>query len=294
MSAAHFVRCNATHVLSLGMQLGEGPAWVDDALWFVDIKGATIYRLDPATDVLDRWAAPEFVGWVVPARDGGMIVGLRSGPARFWPATGAFEPLAAVDADRRANRLNDAAVHPSGRLYFGSMDDDEAAASGRVFVLDHGIVTATALPPAVVTNGPAIAPSGDRLFHVDTTNRTVTVHAIDAAGTIGAGEHFLRFWADEGYPDGAVCDAEGGIWIGLFGGWAARRYDAAGRWTDEVRFPVANVTKIAIGGPDGRTAYATTARQGLTRDELARQPLAGDLFTFPVAIGAAPMARANS
>ena len=48
----------------------------------------------------------------------------------------------------------------------------------------------------------------------------------------------------------------------------------------EGRFPVANVTKIAFGGPDLSTAYATTARKGLTRDQLLAQPCAGDLFAF--------------
>ncbi len=285
---------DARHLLSLGMELGEGPIWIGDRLWFVDIKGRVIFRFDPTGETLDRWPTPEVAGWILPGAADTLIVGLRTGPARFSPKTGAFAPLAAVDADRPANRLNDAAVHPSGRVYFGSMDDDEATASGRVFVLDAGRVTPTAIPPAVVTNGPAIAPAGDRLFHVDTLARHVTVHAIDDDGVVGVGETFLRFSGNEGHPDGATCDREGGVWIGFFGGWAARRYDAAGRLTDEVRFPVANVTKVALGGLDGRTAFATTARQGLSTDELARQPLAGDVFTFPVAIAAAAACTANT
>lgn len=34
------------------------------------------------------------------------------------------------------------------------------------------------------------------------------------------------------------------------------------------------------GGADLRTAYATTARKGLSANALAGQPLAGDLFAF--------------
>ena len=155
-------------------------------------------------------------------------------------------------------------------------------------------MTPTGITPAVVTNGPAISPDGRTLYHVDTLERRLVAHAIGEDGTLGEGQTFVEFTGDEGYPDGAICDAEGGVWIGFYGGWAARRFDASGAMTDEVRFPVANVTKVAIGGPDGRTAYATTARQGLSAEELAAQPLAGDVFTFPVAIGAAPMAVANS
>jgi sugar lactone lactonase YvrE len=75
-------------------------------------------------------------------------------------------------------------------------------------------------------------------------------------------------------------DAEGCLWTGLFGGWAARRYDPSGKMMAEVRFPVANVTKIAFGGSDLTIAYATTARKGLTDRQLVEQPLAGNLFAF--------------
>jgi sugar lactone lactonase YvrE len=43
-------------------------------------------------------------------------------------------------------------------------------------------------------------------------------------------------------------------------------------------FPVANITKIAFGGPDLRTAYATTAAKGLS-EERAAQPWRA-LFAF--------------
>jgi D-xylonolactonase len=50
----------------------------------------------------------------------------------------------------------------------------------------------------------------------------------------------------------------------------------------EVRFPCSNITKLAFGGDDLRTVYVTTARKGLSDEELAAQPLAGGLFTFRV------------
>lgn len=285
---------DARPVLSIGAELGEGPLWLGEDLWFVDIKGRRIYRHTPATDALAQWEAPEYVGWVLPSHLGEPIVGLQSGPHRFSPETGAFAPLASIDPDLPANRLNDAAIDPAGRVFFGTMDNQEGAATGRVYVLDQGAVTQTAIEPCVITNGPAIPPDGACLYHVDTLARRVTRHAIAPEGSVGAAEAFLHFTGDEGHPDGAICDAEGGVWIAFYGGWAARRYDAAGQMTDVVRFPVANVTKIAIGGADGHTAFATTARQGLSPDALARQPLAGDIFTFPVAIPAAPSIAANT
>jgi hypothetical protein len=78
-----------------------------------------------------------------------------------------------------------------------------------------------------------------------------------------------------GYPDGPVVDTDGCLWVGLFAGWGVRRYDPAGKLIGTVPFPVANVTKIAFGGPDLRTAYATTATKGLNAAERAAQPWPG-------------------
>lgn len=284
----------AAQAITIGAALGEGPIWIGESLWFVDIKGRRIYRHTPASGALDLWDAPEFVGWVVPSVQGDLIAGLQSGPHRFSPDTGALVRIADVDAHLPANRLNDAAVDPAGRLFFGTMDNDERAASGRVFVLDRGTVSETAIAPACITNGPAIAPTGERLYHVDTLARTVTVHAISDDGSVGPAAPFLAFTGDEGHPDGAICDSAGGVWIAFYGGWAARRYDSDAQLTDIVSFPVANVTKIALGGPDRRTAFATTARQGLSADALADQPMAGDVFTFTVAIPGIETNFANS
>ena len=75
-------------------------------------------------------------------------------------------------------------------------------------------------------------------------------------------------------------DAEGCVWVATFGGWRIDRFDAQGRKVGELRFPCANITKLAFGGDDLRTVYATSARKGLSNEELAAQPLAGALFTF--------------
>ncbi|GAM03712.1 SMP-30/gluconolactonase/LRE family protein [Novosphingobium sp. MBES04] len=288
----------ADHFLKVGAHLGEGPCWIDGALWFVDIKGNTVFKVDPETHALSRWATPEHVGWVLPSAHDGLIVGLQSGPHRLDPGSGTLTRIAQVHTDLPDNRLNDAAIDAEGRVWFGSMDNLEESETGVVFVLDKGDVREAGIPAITITNGPAISPCGSWLYHVDTIGRRVYRHAIQADGTAGDGELFLDFTTpdrdDWGHPDGAICDAEGGIWQGFFGGAAARRFAPDGTLTHEVRFPVSNVTKITLGGPDGRTAYATTARQGLSEAELAAQPQAGDLFTFRVDVPAAPPRSANT
>ena len=91
---------------------------------------------------------------------------------------------------------------------------------------------------------------------------------------------FASFHGKGGHPDGMAVDADGFVWIALFGGWRIDRFAPDGELVASIRFPCSNITKLAFGGDDLRTAYVTTARKGLSPEELERQPLAGALFTF--------------
>ena len=275
-------------VCSVGATLGEGPVWIGDAMWFVDIKQHKVHRFVPTSGSHDRWDAPAQVGWVQPLASGGMLAGLQTGIHRFDPDSGAFTPLVAVEPQVPGNRLNDSCVDPVGRLWFGSMDDGERALTGRIYRADaRGI--APVVDGIAITNGPAVAPDGRTLYHCDTLRGTIHACEIDDDGQVLQSRVFVQVDpTKDGYPDGPIVDAESHIWVGFFAGWCVRRYAPDGRLVAEVRLPVANVTKIAIGGADGRTAYATTAAKGLSDADRSEQPLAGDLFAFDAGVAGQP------
>jgi xylono-1,5-lactonase len=275
-------------VWNVQAELGEGPVWVDGALWFTDIKRRRIHRYEPATGGRRSWEAPEQVGFVLPARGGGFVAGLMSGLHRFDEETGRFTLIAEIEPEWPNNRLNDGVVDSAGRLWFGTMDNGESAKTGAFYRFERGAVVGTGLEGIAITNGPALSPDGRILYFVDT--RAGTIDAADVAedGALGPSRPFARIDPADGSPDGPTVDAEGCVWIGLYAGWEAWRFSPAGERIGRVRFPVANITKIAFGGDDLRTAYATTARQLLTPDELASQPQAGDLFEFRVDVPGLP------
>jgi len=274
----------------VGAQLGEGPVWVesDRALWFTDIKRQQIHRFDPESGEGRSWEAPEQVGFVVPAKSGGFIAGVQSGLHRFDPKKGKFKLLAEVEPSNPSNRLNDATVDPQGRLWFGTMDDSERQKSGAYYCFHRGKLTRTNLTGIAITNGPAISPDGRILYWVDTLGGTVSSCEILGDGLLGPSQLMLRIKPEEGHPDGPAVDSEGGIWISLYSGSEVRRYSPAGELLERVRFPVTNITKIAFGGSDHKTAFATTARHLLSEEQLARQPLAGALFAFPTSVAGIP------
>ncbi|KKW90993.1 SMP-30/gluconolactonase/LRE family protein [Sphingobium chungbukense] len=289
-AGADAVASQPQSIWGVGAILGEGPVWVarDAALWFVDIKDRRIHRFDPELGVGRSWDAPAQVGWIVPTDDGLFATGLQSGVHRFDPASGDFTLLHAPEAHLPGNRLNDAAVDPLGGLWFGSMDDAEEADSGRFYRLHKGVLVESGLARVSITNGPALSPHGRSLYHTDTLGKRIWRTRIADDGALHDTSLFVEIEEGAGYPDGPTVDAEGCLWTGLFAGWAARRYDPAGKLMTEVRFPVANVTKIAFGGADLSVGYATTARKGLTDRQLVEQPLAGDLFAFDPGVRGLP------
>jgi xylono-1,5-lactonase len=270
------------HACSVGAELGEGAVWVprDAALWFVDIKGRRLHQFDPAMGKRRSWDAPDQPGFVVPIRGGTYLAGLKTGLHRFDPASGEFELFARVEPHLPDNRLNDASVCADGTLWFGSMDDHERRATGSLYRLDASGRVKPQDSGYVVTNGPAFSPDARTFYHTDSAARVVYAFDHDTYGDISGRRIFARIDDGHGYPDGNTVDSEGCVWVALWGGWGVRRYSPAGEVLRTVRFPCANVTKIAFGGDDYRTVFATTAWKGLSATERAEQPLAGDLFCF--------------
>jgi sugar lactone lactonase YvrE len=282
----------AEHICSVGAELGEGPVWVrrDAALWFVNIKGRQVQRYHPGSDRRSAWQAPEQPGFIAPVRGGGFLVGLKTGLHRFDPESGEFAHLAHVEPHLPDNRLNDGGVSPEGALWFGSMHDPETEPSGCLYRLDDNGRAVALDAGYIITNGPAFSPDGHVFYHTDTAQGVIYAFDRPAPETLSGKRVFIRIEAGAGFPDGTTVDAEGCVWIALWGGWGVRRYSPSGELLTTVRFPCANVTKIAFAGDDCCTVYATTAWKGLSAAERAAQPLAGDLFRFRTDVpGQAPV-----
>lgn len=261
-------------------ELGEGPVWVarDRAVWFVDIKGRKLHRYGHDDGARASWDAPDQIGFALPAEDGTLICGVRGGLYRFDPANGAFGLIQPVEGERPGNRLNDGFVAPDGSLWFGSMDDAEAAktgalyrwASGELERMDDGYG---------VTNGPALCPEGRTMYHHDTLEKAI--YAYDHADGRLAGRRLFAV-TEEGYPDGPCVDADGVLHVGLFGGWGVDRFDPEGRRLEKIPLPVPAVTKAAFAGDDLRALYFTTAWMGMNAAQRAEAPAAGGLFRMTV------------
>ena len=264
----------------LNTHLGEGPMWhaATNSVYFVDIKSRKIHRCAANGSGQQTWDAPKQASFVVPIAGGGLVCSLRDGVHRFNPADGTFEALHLVEADLMDNRFNDGYVDHQGRLWFGSMHDPEENPTGSLYSVGADGQVVVADTGYRITNGPAMSPDGKTLYHNDTLGKTVFAFDVED-GKLSNKRVFIKT-LDPGWPDGLAVDAGGDIWLAMFRGHRVDRYNAQGELIQTVGFPVPNITKVAFGGADLRTAYVTTAWKGLSDKERAEYPAAGALFVF--------------
>ncbi len=275
-------------------QLGEGPVW-DPArgfVWWVDISAHQVLagRLsDGAIAVEASSCLRQTVGAVAPGEGGEVIVAARHDLLALAPGSGATRRLASVLDPDGASRLNDGATDPEGRYLVGSLnlESDESRIERLVRWDPRTGVVDTLDDDLTLSNGLAWSPGGTILYSVDTLRRVIFRRDYDAeSGACGPRSVLLEL--SDAIPDGLTVDAEGALWLALWGAGEVRRYTPTGSLVGGVRLPVPNTTCPAFVGPDLRTLVVTTATDGLTPEQLAEYPESGRLFAVDVGVQGLP------
>lgn len=279
---------SANVMLATASQLGEGLHWeaAHQRLWMVDIHGCRIMRWELGSPTWCEWKTPQRVGWVLSTGQPDLqLAGLQGGMAWVRCPEGAAEIEVLSWAARpfpkgSPLRLNDAKTDARGRVWAGSLNnDDESRPEGRLFRLDEHGRCDEVDGPYGVANGPAISPCQTLMLHTDSAARTIYAFDLNVdAGTLSNKRVWLRFSEADGYPDGMTFDAQGRVWVAHWGGACVSRFSFDGQLTHRVTLPTDHVTNVCFGGPGLDRLFVTTARQGLSAEQLAAQPSAGHLF----------------
>jgi len=244
--------------------LGEGPRWDAAAgrLLWVDIEAGVLHVFEPEGDGDRAIALDARVGAAVPATDGRVLAALAGRLALVDLGDGPTDILAEIPhpEDRR---LNDGACDPAGRFWVGSMALDERPGGGALYRFTQADGLERVLERVTLSNGLGWSPDGRLLFYVDSPTQRIDVFDFEPdAGTISGRRPFVEVEQEAGIPDGLTVDAEGGVWLALFGGGAVRRYGPDGTLDLVLELPARKVTACCFGGPDGRDLYVTTASIG--------------------------------
>jgi sugar lactone lactonase YvrE len=251
--------------LARGTRLGEGPVW--SAAWgelrWVDILAGDVLRLADGT--IEHWHVGHRAGAIRPRADGGVAIALERG---FGLADGwgsAVEVLPELWTDP-ALRFNDGGCDPDGGFWCGSMRYDEVAGDGVLYRMAPDRSVTRELDGLGLSNGLDWTPDGGTAYYADTLTGRVDRFHYDRDGGLHDRREFVSIPGEVGHPDGLVVDAEGGVWVALWGGAAVHRYGPDGQLESVIEIDDAEATSMAFGGHELDELYITS-KSGLFHAE---------------------------
>jgi len=268
-------------VVESGDALGEGPVWsaAESRLYWFDIQGRRLNWVSHHDGATGSFNLPVRGSVAAPRAGGGLVLVTEAGLAHFDTARGAFDLVQPMGFEA-GFRTSDGKIDVAGRIWWSTMDDDNGKRPGTLYRTDPDGQTHKVLEGLHIANTVSCSGDGQTMYLADSALRVIWAFPILADGALGERREFAHTRGEVGGPDGSAVDAEGYVWNCQWGAWRIVRYAPDGRIDRIVEVPVQQVTSCAFAGPDLTTLYVTSARQHLSDDALAGQPLAGSLFAF--------------
>jgi D-xylonolactonase len=268
-------------VIDGGNILGESVCWSMQAqeIRWIDGFAPAIHRWSPMTGgytVVPLPAAP--IGMIVQTSDPS-VVALTDGAGigLFDLRTRTRTAIADPERGRAGIGYNDAKVDGAGRLWVGTYDGSEIEPRGCLWVLANGEAPRLADSGMAVVNGPAFSRASDVVYVSDSTAKRILAHEM-RDGALAGRRVFAQLTPEEGLPDGLTVDAAGCLWCAHWDGGRVTQFSPDGERLLVIRLPAMRVTSVAFGGAGLDELFITTARYGLSEEQLALTPQAGGLF----------------
>jgi sugar lactone lactonase YvrE len=281
MAAELFIQARA--------ELGEGPVWDarTQTLYWLDIYGKRLHvHSDGAQRSLALQATP---GCLAPRADGRLVLAMGKSIVDLDPVSGEQRALHTFDSEPASNRFNDGKCDPAGRFLVGTMDNNEEQASGSLYSFDAKIA-APLLTHRQISNGLAWSPDHKTLYYIDSP--TCQVQAFDydvGTGLIANGRTVIDVPDSLGWPDGMTSDKDGNVWIAIWGGAQVTKWDPrTGRLLEQFPVLALQTSSCTFGGPDLNELFITSARKGMSAEQLKQYPLSGSVFRLKTGVTGMP------
>jgi sugar lactone lactonase YvrE len=266
-------------------QLGEGARWDArrDELLRVDILAGRVYRDRVADDgrliPVRTYTVPFTVGAIAPVQDddGWLLAGGRGffhlSLDGSWRSIGEVAPA--------ETRMNDAACDPQGRFWAGTVAHDHHDGGGALYRLDRNGQIELILSGLTVSNGLGWSRDGSTMYLADSGPRVVHSFTFDGErGTISDPRVLIEIPEDVGTPDGLTVDADGDLWVAVFGAGQVHRYSPDGALRETLLVPAIQATSCAFAGSGLHRLYVTSATEGWSDEQRRSEPDAGRVYRF--------------
>lgn len=262
---------------------GEGSIWHPDrqTLFWVDIEGQTLYEYDPEKDECGSWKFDRMISTVVPETDSTVIVALQNEIVRINLHGGQTVSIAPIPDKEGKVRCNDGKCDPAGRLWVGTMGFGAPKGAGTLYCVSPDGKVSTKIKKVTISNGIVWSSNRKFMYYNDTPTRKIARYRYDADnGDILFDGIAVSLSEDAGAPDGMTIDSNDNLWVAQWGGHGVYCYNPyTGELLAKVNVPAPHVASCAFGGKKMDVLYITTARAGLSEEQLQEYPLSGSVFS---------------
>jgi sugar lactone lactonase YvrE len=264
--------------------LAEGPIWDEQkqAILWVDILNGKILEFNLERKQVGTLEFDEPIGAVALFPDGDLLAAMQSGIYSIKRGTTDRTFLCHPESGNPTNRYNDGKCDPYGRFWIGSMAQDHKQGAGNLFTVYPNLKCNLQRSGVSISNGLAWSNDHKTLYYIDSPTRCIQAFDYNAeSGTISNARVAFEIPEKEGVPDGMTIDSEGMLWIAHWDGWQVARWNPkTGEKLLGYKLPAAQITSCAFGGENLEDLYITSAREGLTDQDITSQPLAGSVFVI--------------
>lgn len=273
-------------------ELGEGPLWhpgLQQLFWF-DIVNQTLFCADTEGHIRDRFIFRDVASAAGVVDNDTLVVASGAGMLRLELGTDDISTLCPLEPEKPNNRPNDGRVHPSGSFWIGTMGRKNAGPTdGSVYLYREGKLDKL-FGDIGIPNSTSFSPDGRLAYFADTHTGLISRCSVDpdTGRPVSPWEPFASTKGHRGAPDGSVVDSEGYLWNARWGGNCVVRHAPDGSIDSVIEVPVPQVTCPCFGGKDLRTLYITSARAGMSPEQLEQYPLSGGVFAIEVDVPGQP------
>lgn len=264
-----------------GCTLGEGPTYDPHTgtAWWFDIVGKRLFECLVETGEVRSHELAEMSSVLARIDADRQLIVTETGLCLRQIKTGRVELISALEADNPVTRSNDGRVHACGALWIGTMGKMAEAGAGAIYHVARGQVTLL-FPEISIPNAICFSPNGTAAYFADTAAAKLMRVEIDPDTALPTGDPkvFVDHSGGEGGLDGAICDRDGVVWNARWGAGSVDAYSPEGKAIMSLSLPASQASCPAFVGPNAERLLVTSARQGLTADQLATDPEAGQTF----------------
>lgn len=246
---------------------GECPIWWNDFLYYVDIEGKAIIRLNPDSFEETVWEFPERIGCVAPCNNGQILYAGDNGISIFDTETNKSSPIIDPESHLPDNRFNDGKCDPYGRFWVGTISLKKVQGSAALYCLDSKKNIKIKLGGLTNSNGLAWSQDKKYFFHIDTPSRSIQAYAYDndtseiSEATTIIDTEALGF---DSSPDGMTIDDQNNLWIAFCHGGCVACFDSiTGALIQTIKIPVIETTACTFGGQTLNRLFITS---GIKKD----------------------------